>query len=197
MPKGAFTLHFKYAKNIYFCVTFTSSIDQTSLWIHRSPNFDKWQKTNPLHICVHSRSPIFACICIKSNGKQGWVWSHLTTGNDSIWWPSTLHSVESAHVFSVLQYCMSIFPLCKFNSNNHKSHHTLTCHWNYVFKHQVYVQGFVLLIFAEVYDSNPYNLQISCHIILYHKIQSVMFIAKKSPARNISLYSFSHHILFF
>lgn len=55
----------------------------------------------------------------------------------------------------------------------------------------------MLLIFAEVYDSNPYNLQISCHIILYHNIQSVMFIAKKSPPRNISLYSFSHHILFF
>lgn len=64
-------------------------------------------------------------------------------------------------------------------------------------EHQVYVQGFLLLIFADVYDSNPYNQQISCHIILYQNIQSVMFIAKKSPARNISLYSFSHHILFF
>lgn len=130
LPKGAFTLHFKYAKNIYFCVTFTSSIDKTSLWIHRSPNFDKQKKTNLLHICMRSRSPTFACIWIKANGKQSWVWWHLTTGNDSIWWPSILHSVESAHVFSVLQYCMSIFPLCKFNSNKHKPHHTLTWNWN-------------------------------------------------------------------
>ncbi len=85
LPKGVFTLHFKYAKNIYFCVTFTSSINQTSLWIHLTPNLNTPQKTNLLHRCVRSRSPIFACIWIKANGKQSRVWSHLTTGNDSIW----------------------------------------------------------------------------------------------------------------
>ncbi len=75
------------------------------------------------------------------------------------------------------------------------SFYQITSHTNMALEHQVYVQGFLLLIFAGVYDSNPYNRHISCHIILYHNIQSVTFIAKKSHARNISLYTVVSHII--